>query len=667
MSWAGTILRVNLTEGKIEKEPTSKYVKDYIGGALIGTRIFTEEVPPDTRAYDPKNLLMFNTGPLTGTLFGNRALIATKAPQGANQLYTFVGMGGQLASEIKFAGYDHIIIKGKAKEPVYLFINNDTVEIRDAKHLWGLDTWETQQRMKTELEDPEVQIACIGPAGENLVVYAMIVHDINNTAARRVGAVMGSKNLKAIAVRGTKGVKVADPKAFLALYDEFYEDITKGRGAPFTKMQHKEGISRQIAEAYIYAYGAPIPEEVPHSPMIDFLKKYMVGPIGCAFCPMQCHQNLSVPGIGNAGVNCVNYFGLIYQAMYDPTDFEVWWERTLLSNKYGLDSLAMDMIGGWLMELYKRGIITAADTDGIPMERRSRKAITSLIEKVAKKEGFGALFTDGIVPAAQKIGQGHLELADQYDNDFPYGWVEYAPDLGPVAKYRVAAVARVPGFADGYGNIPSYAETLGISPREAAKLIDEWASDASERITGDRNLWRTPKYDKRISKMIVEKEDEILVADISGHCEVTSAYLEHYGMRFNIEHYAKWLSAATGIKYTPDQLREAAHKLRIITDGYNALCTLVIGEEPLLAKPMEELASFPVPGRPKDPKELRKVQIDYSLTRGYDPETGIPTIKELEKLGLNYLAKKLATVASPHAEQSPKPKNKVRMSPGKSN
>lgn len=665
MSWAGTILRVDLTDGKIEKEPTSPYVKDYIGGALIGTRIFTKEVPPDTRPYDPMNLLMFNTGPLTGTLFGNKVIVATKAPDRANNLYAFVGLGGQFASEIKFAGYDHIVVKGKAKEPAYLFINNDSVEIRDAKHLQGLDVFETQQRIKKELEDPDVQVACIGPAGENLVVYAMIVHDINNTAARRVGAVMGSKNLKAIAVRGTKGVKVADPKKFLALYDEFYDDITRGRAHAFATTQHKEGISRQIAEGYIYAYGAPVPEEVPPSPMIEFLKKHMTGAIGCAFCPMQCHQNFSVPGIGNAGTNCVNYFGLILQKMYDPTDFEIWWERTMLANKLGLDSLAIEMIGAWLMELYSRGVITAADTDGIPMERRSRKAIASLIEKVAKREGFGKLFTDGIVPASKKIGKGHLELADQYNNNFPYGWVEYAPDLGPVSKYRTGEVERVPGFADGYGNIPSYAETLGISPREAAKLIDEWASDASERITGDRNLWRTPKYDKRISKMIVEKENEVLLGDVTGHCEVASAYLEHYGMRFNIDHYAKWLSAATGIKYTPDKLREAAHKLRTMSDAYNALCALMIGEEPVLAKPIKKLASFPVPGRPKDPEELRKVQIDYSLARGYDPETGIPTREELKRLGLKYLADKLAAVTHPPVKRSPKPK-KVRMSREKS-
>jgi len=644
MSWAGTILRIDLTEKKIEKESTSRYVKDYIGGAGIGTRIFWEEVPPDTRAFDPRNILMFNTGPLTGTLFGNKATVASKTPERANHPYVFVGIGGQFPSEIKFAGYDHIVIKGKAEGPVYLFINNDSVEIRDAKHLWGLDTHETQQRIKKELDDPEVQVACIGPAGENLVVYALILHDIGNTASRKVGAVMGSKNLKAIAVRGTKGLKVADPKALLTLYDEFYEDFAKGRAAPFGKMQNTEGISRQIAEGYQYAYGAEIPEEVPPSPMIEFLKKNMVGPMGCAFCPLQCHQNFRVPGIGNGATTCVNYFGLIYQKMYDSTDFELWWERTMLANRYGVDSLSVEMLGGWLMELYKRGIITANDTDGIPMERGSREAITSLIEKLAKREGFGKLLADGIVPAAQKIGKDSLKLADQYNNAFPYAWVDYAPDLGPVAKYRTGEVERVPGFGDGYGNIPAFAEILGVSPRKAKEMIDEFCCDASERITGDRNLWRTPKYNKKTSVMVIEKENEVLLGDLTGHCEVTSSYLEHYGVKFGVEHYAQWLSAATGNKYTPEELRKAAHKTRTLVDAYNVVCALMIGEKPVVSIPIESLTVFPQPGRPTDSEELKKVQNDYCRMRGYDPETGIPTREELEKLGLKDVADKLESV-----------------------
>jgi aldehyde:ferredoxin oxidoreductase len=645
MSRTGAILRVDLTERKIEKESTSRYVEDYIGGAGIGTRIFWEEVPPETRAFDAANILMFNTGPLTGTLLGNKATIAAKTPERANHPYTFVGMGGQIASEIKYAGYDHIAVKGNAEHPVYLFINNDHVEIRDASHLWGLDTHETQQRIKEDLEDPDIQIACIGPAGENRVVYALILHDIDNTASRKVGAVMGSKNLKAVAVRGTQGLKIADPKAFMTLYDEFYDDITTGRGSTFARMQHQEGISRQITEGYQFAYGTEIPEDIPFSPMIDFLKRHMVRPSGCAFCSFQCHQMFSVPGIGNGATTCVNYLGLLFQKMYDASDFDLWWERTLLANRYGVDSLSIEMIGGWLMDLYRRGIITAADTDGIPMERRSREAIRVLIEKIAKREGFGQLFTDGIVSAAKKIGKGSLMYADQYDNASPYAWADYAPDLGSAAKWRTGEVERVPGFGDAYGNIPAFAEILGVSVQKAKEIIDGFCSDASERITGDRDLWKTPKYNKGISRITIEKEDEVLLSDVTGHCEAKSAYLEHYGLRFGIEHYARWLEAATGVPYTPEKLRETARRMRLLVDSYNILCARTIGEEPAVGMPIESLSVLPQPGRPKDPKEMRRVQEDYCRMRGYDPETGVPTREALEKLGLQDVADKLESVS----------------------
>ncbi len=386
MSYAGAILRVDLTMGTTTVEPTCRYTGDYVGDAGVAAKIFWEEVPPETRPFDPENILMFNTGPLTGTLLGNKATVASKTPVRANSPFAFVGIGGQLPSEIKFAGYDHIVIKGKAERPSYLFIENDRVEIRDATHLWGLDVHETQRRIKQETEDQDVQVACIGPAGEVLVVYAMIVHDIENTASKKgFGAVMGSKNLKGIAVRGTKGLKIADPKVFLTLYDEYYEEISQGRASTFVKMAKTEGISRQIAEGYNTAYGAQVPDEMPCSPTKEWVSKYKVGSIDCAFCPVQCHQNYSVPGIGNGGAVCVTYLGLINQAMYDSAQFEVWWRRTMLANRYGVDVLQIEMIGGWLVELHQRGMITADETDGIPFERGSDEAITGLIEKLAKK------------------------------------------------------------------------------------------------------------------------------------------------------------------------------------------------------------------------------------------------------------------------------------------
>jgi aldehyde:ferredoxin oxidoreductase len=662
MSRAGTILWIDLTDGKIEKEPTSGYVKDYIGGALIGARIFWEKVPPDTRPFDPRNLLMFNTGPLTGTLLGNKSEVASKAPEPANNPYVHVGMGGQFPSEMKFAGYDHIAIKGKAERPVYLFINNDNVEIRDARHLWGLQTHETQRKIKEELGDPDVQIACIGPAGENLVVYALILHDICNTASRRgLGAVMGSKNLKAIAVRGTRGLKVADPKAFLALFDEYYDELTKGSAFAHCSMLHREGLSRQISEAYV-ATAVEIPAEVPFSRTIEFNKKYMVGSIGCAFCPIQCHQNYSLPGIGAGGTSCTSWFGVLQQQMYGATDYELWWKRSMLADRYGIDHLSIEMLGGWLVELYKRGIITEADTDGIPMEWGSERAVTNFIEKLARGEGFGKGLAGGVVPAARRIGKGTIDLADQHNNAHTYAWAAQAPDVGSVAKYRTGDVERLPGWLDRYSSVFSYAEDLGLSTKKTAELIDEWCSDLSERITGDRNVWKLQTYDKRLSLITIEQEDVVELCDVTGHCEPMSEYLGHQGVPFGCEHMARWLSAATGTKYTKQNVREAAQKLRLLVDAYNVLCARAFGEEPVVSKRVESTSSMARPGagRPADPEGLKKVQEDYCHNRGYDPETGVPIREVLEKLGLKDVADKLDKTASPvanrNAKRSPKSK-----------
>lgn len=648
--WAGKILKIDLSSESFDIDYTAKYVNLYFGGALLGFILFSEEVPPEIQPFDPRNILLFNTGPLTGTLFGNKGEFCSKTPERSNYPYVHVGIGGQFPSEVKFAGYDHILIRGRASKPVYLYISNNDVQIRDAGHLWGLDVWQTQIRIKEEIGDPEVQIATIGPAGENMVVYALIMHDINNTASRKgLGAVMGSKNLKAIAVRGKKGVKIYDPQRALDLWNKVYREyLPGGRAYAFAQMLHREGISRQIAEGYAYAYGAPVPEKLPPSPIIEFLKKNRVKPIGCAFCPIQCHQNLSVPGIGNGGVNCVNYFSLPYGKLYESTDYYKWFEKTLLCNRYGIDSLIIESIGGWLIDAFEKGIINEMDTNGLHFVKGNMEAIRSLIEDLAFRRGFAALFANGIVEGIERIsrdkGKDPVELlymADQYDNQFPYGAVEYAPDYGPVARFRVGEVERVPGFADGYGNIPAYAEILGISPKEAKQLIEMFADDACERITGEKDLWRKGQYHPKLAMLVVEKENEFLLGDLTGHCEVQSAYLDHYGVPFTFSHYQEWIEAVTGITISEADLKHYAHMLRVALDAYNALCHLSIGQPIRMGRPLDKLATFPVPSRPKDPDELKKLQEDYCRLRGYDHQTGIPFPEELERLGFASLARKL--------------------------
>lgn len=216
--YGGSLLRVNLSSGEIKKTPTANYADLWLGSRGINTRILYEETDGNTDPLGPENVLIFGIGPLTGTMVpgSGRVEIAAKSPVSGFQGMS--NMGGYWGPELKYAGYDNVTVSGQADKLVYISIYNDKVEIRDAAHLAGKDTYETQDLIREELGDPEIEVVCIGPAGENLIAYASIHNRLGNAAGRTgMGTVMGSKNLKAIAVRGTKGVQVAEPEKFLEL------------------------------------------------------------------------------------------------------------------------------------------------------------------------------------------------------------------------------------------------------------------------------------------------------------------------------------------------------------------------------------------------------------------------------------------------------------------
>jgi len=667
---AGTILRVDLTTGKMEKQPTAEYVKDYIGGAGIGLKILWDEVPPEISAYDPKNLLLFNAGVLTGTPLGTKCEVASKSPEITNAFYAHNGMGGQFGAEMKFAGYDHIVIRGKADKPVYLAIHNDDVEIRDAKHLWGLDTQGTQTRIWEESKDPDVKIACIGPAGENLNVYAAVLHEIENTASRGgLAAVMGSKNLKAVAVRGTKGIKIADPEAFMALFEQYFNHYKTGRGAYMGRILSQEGLSRHGFEGYRYkdtlSWGYEsyvVPPVKREDSIAEFNRQYRVGGIGCAFCPIQCKQNYSVPGIDNGGATCTAFCAFRFALKYhDP---KLWWKGLAATQRYGIDFGAVTNITSWLMYLYEKGLITAADTDGIPMVWGSEEAQMTVIEKISKREGFGKLFTDGIVPAAKVIADGKgLEFLRQVKNRplwmvNPIGIGGPVAPLGRTGAYRTGDLDQGFDYSDRYANVPPLADMLESSYEEAEKLVDEWTSEDSERRTGDRDVWRRHKDsdNKKIALLTVEGEDEYFLCDIAGHCAWLSDNFPHWGCWGGIEEEAQWFTAATGTRYTTEMVREAVQRGRALRDAYNALCYKTIREKSVHSPKVVE----PVPdGYYKnlqiDREKSTQVAAEYCAMRGYDPKTGIPTRVELERLGLKDVADKLENTLAALEKASAKP------------
>ena len=242
--YGGAILLVNLSEGKVSKEPTTSYSGDFLGGRGINIKLLYDGVPPEVTPLDPASLLIFGVGPLCGTpVPASRTEVTAKSPETG-----FLGssnFGGRFGPELKYAGYDHIVITGKAVKPVYLWIYNDEVEIKDASHLWGKDTYDIPVAIRGELGTPNAQVACIGSAGENLVRFATIQHELRHGTGRTgMGCVMGSKNLKAIAVRGTKGVTLADPEGYLSITKELQKEM-RNFAPVIDRQQHGMALQRE--------------------------------------------------------------------------------------------------------------------------------------------------------------------------------------------------------------------------------------------------------------------------------------------------------------------------------------------------------------------------------------------------------------------------------------
>jgi len=246
--WVGNILIIDLTSGDVTTESTESYIENYLGGRGLGVRLIYDHYKPGTDAFDPSNPLIFNTGPLSGTALAGSGRVDVTALSPMSQLRAKSNFGAYWGPELKFAGYDSVMIRGKASSPCYIWIKDDRVEIRDAEHIWGKDTFETQKAIQEELGDPEIKSVCIGPAGEKLVRFACILTETGDAAGRTgMGAVMGSKNLKAIAVRGSGGIRVARPKEFLDLSIKINNEI---REHPAYKELSVFGVARGVHMMY---------------------------------------------------------------------------------------------------------------------------------------------------------------------------------------------------------------------------------------------------------------------------------------------------------------------------------------------------------------------------------------------------------------------------------
>ncbi len=415
--YAGNILRVDLSSGRVSHEPlTEELVHNYIGGRGFGAYYVYKEVPPGADPYGPHNILVFASGPFAGLFLPSGAKTSISAKSPATELYGDSNVGGHLAGELKYAGIDAIIVRGKAEVPSYLLIDDDRIEIRPADHLWGLGAIKTEEVLKEELGD-EFQIATIGPAGENGVVFACINHDFGRQAGRcGMGAVMGSKNLKAIAVRGTGSVPVADIDGLKDVAGVMFRELMED---PSLKVWQDLGLAQvttwanSIAALPTRNFRQNFYEAVDGLSGELMKETIVVGDKACFACPMATGKLCKASFRGKTV--------LVEGPEYETTaligsncalkSIEEVAFANYVCDELGLDTISAGNAVAFAMECFEKGIITKDDTGGIEARFGSLDAFCDLVQKIAAREGIGDLLAKGVAGAAEVWGEESRHIA----------------------------------------------------------------------------------------------------------------------------------------------------------------------------------------------------------------------------------------------------------------
>jgi len=624
LGYAGRILHVDLSTGKTETEPLKEELaKKYVGGIGLGIRLLIDHSKPDVDPLSPQNPLILATGPLSGSMgptAGNGHAFVAKSPQsgavGEAKSHGFFG------AEMKRAGYDAVVFKGRAEKPVYVWIDDDTVQLMDAKHLWGKSPVETEDAIIEELKDHYVRVASIGPAGEKLVRIACILNDRTRAAGRTgLGAVMGSKNLKAIALRGSKDVTVADPEGFLEFVKMMHERMKGPKSRKYRTLGTPENVlvhnalgalpTRNFTEATFE--GA---EKVSGERLNE---RYVAKIIGCNSCAMRCEHIAVVPEgpykgsttrmeyetLWALGPNCgVDRLDAIIKAME-------------LCNDYGMDGISAGVIVSFAMDCYKHGILTKKDTDGLDLRFDNHEAMLEMLKRIGNREGLGNILAEGVKIAAEKIGKG----AEKYANHIK-GVEMTGYDLRGL---KTAALGYAVSFRGADHN------------RHGAYGFD---------IGGKVNRF---KVEKGRGKMVMDVEDVYTIIDSLIVCKFgRGTYYAEF------EDLAKYYTLATGIQMTPEELRKTGERINNVARLFNVREGLTRKDDHLPWKIM----NVPIPdegvakGSHVTQKELDFLLDDYYEARGWTKE-GFPIMEKIKDLGME----DLMYIVKPKIEKS-KPKKK---------
>ena len=607
--YAGRILRIDLSTDKTKISPLStEYAKKYIGGIGLGMRLLLDNSKPGIDPFSPENPLILTTGPFSGTMAptgGNGHAFVAKSP-----LTNGVGEAkshGFFGAELKRAGYDVVIFENKAEKPVYVWIDDDSIQLMDAKHLWGKSPKETEDTIREDLGDYYIRVASIGLAGEKLARVACIMNDTTRAAGRTgMGAVMGSKNLKAIAVRGTKDVTVAKPDEFLEFVKMMHERMKgpatvkyRTLGTPLNVLVHNSlGAlpTRNFTNAIFE--GA---EKVSG----EYLNEHFIARInGCSSCAMRCEHIAVIPeGPYKGTTTRVEYEPLWAFGPHCGVDrMDAIIKAMELCNYYGLDSLSTGNIVGFAMDCYEHGILSKKDTDGLELEFGNAEAMVELVHKIGKREGIGDILAEGVKRAAEKIGKGAEKYANHIKGLEMTGY--------DIRGLKTAAIGYAVSFRGADHN------------RHGAYGLDL-------KGTVDRF-----KVEKGRAKLVIDLENLYTIIDSLIVCKFSrGTYYEGF------KDLARYYTLVTGIEMTPEELELTGERINNLGRLFNIREGFTRKDDHLPPKVM----STPIPddtvskGSYITQEELDLMLDDYYAARGWTKE-GIPTLEKLKELGLEDLA-----------------------------
>jgi len=632
------IAYINLTTGDIQTKPiTIDMRKKFIGGRGLDAYLLYNNTKKGCDPLGPENALIISGGLLTATCASATARTHIMAKSPLTGLLGSANMGGFFAPELAWAGFHHLVITGKAKKPVYIFIHNGEIEIRDAAALWGKTTTETQWAIRDELNDDEVKSCVIGPAGENLVTFANVMTGIKNAAGRTgMGCVMGSKNLKAVAARGTLDIKIARPMEAFEYNKRFIDQITSAKvnqtqgalGTPFIwgATNCWGGVRTRN-----FQYNQCEDADDIEPERIDEIAEETIGPYhmtGCFGCQIHCRAQYKIPSGPLAGKydEGPEYTSLgAFGGEPDCKSAETVLTGNHLVNQYGVDNLEIGSIISWAMELYEKGILSTKDTDGLDLRFGNDEALLEMVERICYRKGWlGDTLADGGIPAAEKIGKNSFDYLVQVKGMNNLHSDERAT---PALALNVATASRGSDHLRSRPAIDLYHLPEKVLRKIYSNPIPYDGPLSSEHTAYEGKPWQ-----------VFWQENCYMAVDCLGICKYHTVFL---GTTLpNFEDWPKVIYYNTGLEMTPEEIWEVAERCNMIERLFNLREGLTRDDlkkgDMLNHRYFDEPCRRGAPdvvGKTIDREKFVQMLDEFYMYKGCD-KNGVPWKKTIKRLGL---------------------------------